>query len=64
MLRFGFAPVKNILKPVYKVPVQVRSEKWFNSSDTIKKMKRTKHFFSHWLANIMHKILVVKPILK
>ena len=26
-LRFGFAPGKNISKPVYKVPVQVRSQK-------------------------------------
>ena len=33
--RFGFAPVKNISKPVYKVPVQVRSKKWYNSCNII-----------------------------
>ena len=36
-LRFGigFAPVKNNSIPVYKVPVQVRSKNWCNSSYTI-----------------------------
>ena len=30
--RFECAPIKSISKPVYKVPVQVRSKKWYNSS--------------------------------
>ena len=34
-LLFGFAPLKNISKPVYKVPAQVRSKKWYNSCNTI-----------------------------
>ena len=34
-LRFGFAPAKNISKPVYKVSVQVRSKKWCSSSNII-----------------------------
>ena len=44
-IRFGFAQLKNISTPVYKVSVQVRSKKWYDSSNTISKMKRTKQFF-------------------
>ena len=45
-LRFRFAPVKITSKPVYKVPVRVRSiirkniKKWHNYSNTIFIMKR------------------------
>ena len=34
-VRFGFAPAENISKPVYEVPVQVHSQKWYSSSNTI-----------------------------